>query len=196
MSNSDPLIRPLFSTRLEDAARFAAVAHRDQVRKLTGTPYFQHPAAVAWILDRAGFGEDVMIAGLLHDVVEDSGVSPEEIRARFGPVVADLVVWCSEVKTDAEGRKRPWIDRKRDHLAALASAPVEAWAVVLADKLHNLASIAFDLDRGLDVWSSFNADRERVFWYYEATLNGCGHDDPRLRRLVAECRQRLNELKV
>ena len=195
VSNSNSA-RPLFSARLEEAARFAAVAHREQTRKLTDTPYFQHPAAVAWILDRAGFGEDVVIAGLLHDVVEDAEISAEEIKARFGPAVAALVVWCSEVKTDAEGRKRPWIDRKRDHLAALENAPVEARAVVLADKLHNLASIAFDLDRDLDVWNAFNADRERVFWYYETTLERCGRGDPRLERLAAECRERLDELKI
>lgn len=176
--------------------RFAAVAHRRHVRKLTDTPYFQHPAAVAWILDRAGFGEDVMIAGLLHDVIEDAEVSPEELASRFGPKVARWVVYCSEVKNDAEGRKRPWIDRKRDHLAALEDAPVEARAVVLADKLHNLASIAFDQDRGADVWSVFNADPERVFWYYEETLKRCGTGDPRLERLAAECRERLDELKA
>ena len=196
MSTLESSTPPLFSARLEAAARFAAVAHRDQGRKLTGTPYFQHPAAVAWILDRAGFGEDAVIAGLLHDVVEDSGISPEEIAERFGPEVADLVVWCSEVKDDAEGRKRPWIDRKRDHLAALENAPVEAKAVVLADKLHNLASIAFDLAGGADVWSAFNADRERVVWYYEETLRRCGSGDPRLERLAAECREKLDELKI
>lgn len=187
--------RPLFSPRLEEAARFAAVAHRGQVRKMTDTPYFQHPAAVAWIVDRAGFGEDAIIAALLHDVVEDSGVSPAEIAERFGPAVADLVVHCSEIKNDEQGRKRPWIDRKRDHLAALEKAPVEAKAVVLADKLHNLAAIAFDLSRGLDVWSAFNADRERVFWYYDETLKACGDADPRLHRLAAEVRQRLDGLR-
>lgn len=163
---------------------------------MTATPYFQHPAAVAWIVDRAGFGEDVMIAALLHDVVEDSEVSPAEIAERFGPEVARWVVYCSEIKTDDQGRKRPWIDRKRDHLAALGHAPVEAKAVVLADKLHNLASIAFDLERGLDVWNAFNADRARVFWYYEEALKRCGTGDPRLEKLAAECRQRLDELKA
>jgi len=195
VSISNSSVRSLFSARLEEAARFAAVAHREQARRLSGTPYFQHAGAVAWILDRAGFDENVMIAGLLHDVVEDAGVSPEEIASRFGPEVAELVVWCSEVKNDAQGRKRPWIDRKRDHLDALESAPVEARAIILADKLHNLASIAFDLDRGLDVWSAFNADQERVFWYYEATLRLCGAGDPRLGRLASECREKLDAIR-
>lgn len=181
---------------MESAARFAAVAHQSQNRKLTATPYFQHPAAVAWIVDRAGFGEDVMIAALLHDVVEDAGISPAEIAERFGADVARWVVCCSEIKDDEQGRKRPWIDRKRDHLDALGDAPVEAKAVALADKLHNLASIAFDLEQGLDVWNAFNADRERVFWYYDETLKRCGTGDPRLERLTVECRRRLDELKA
>jgi (p)ppGpp synthase/HD superfamily hydrolase len=183
--------RPLFSDRLEAAMRFAAVAHRDQVRRSSATPYFQHAAAVAAILDRAGFAEDVAIAGLLHDVVEDTPTTLDEVARAFGPEVARLVGFCSEVKLDASGAKRPWIDRKTDHLAALADAPVEALAVVLADKLHNLTSIAHDLARGVDVWADFHADRERVLWYYDATLKACARDDPRLARLVDACREVL-----
>lgn len=192
----NPPTPPHFSARLEAASRFAAVAHQGQNRKLTGTPYFQHLAAVAWIVDRAGFGEDVMTAALLHDAVEDAGVSPDEITERFGPDVARWVVCCSEVKNDDQGRKRPWIDRKRQHLEMLEHAPVEAKAVVLADKIHNLASIIFDLELGLDVWNAFNADRERVLWYYEETLKQCRTGDPRLEKLAAEYRQKLDELKA
>ena len=109
--------------RLELALRWSAVCHQGQTRKGSGTPYFEHAAAVAMILDRAGFDEDVVIAGLLHDVVEDTEATVEEVATRFGPVVGEIVRQCSEVKLDAEGRKRPWIDRKRDHLAALVGAP-------------------------------------------------------------------------
>lgn len=185
---------PLFSPRVEEALRFAAAAHQGQLRRGSATPYVQHVVAVAWILDRAGFGEDVVIAGLLHDVVEDSCVELETVADRFGPVVADLVDHCSEVKNDAAGRKRPWIDRKRDHLAALAEAPVEARAVILADKLHNLTSIEYDLSLGRDVWSTFHADRGNVLWYYWTTLECCGRGDPRLEPLAAGCREILARL--
>ena len=179
------------SPGLERALRWAATWHQGQVRKGSGVPYVQHPMAVALILDRLGFPEDVVIAGLLHDVVEDTDATLDEVGAAFGPAVAEVVGHCSEVKLDAAGRKRPWIDRKRDHLEALATATAEAKAVILADKLHNLLSLRFDLEEGRPVWSRFNADRAQVLWYYRATLDRCGTGDPRLERLARECRAAL-----
>src|SRR5262249_19581552 len=154
-----------------------------QVRKGSGIPYFQHVAAVALILDRAGFDEDTVIAGLLHDVVEDTDASLEDVIARFGPAVAETVRFCSEGKNEAPGRKRPWIDRKRDHLAALAEAPTPARAVTLADKLHNLTSIEVDLLEGRPAWSLFHADRDQILSYYRAAIDACDREDPRFEPL-------------
>jgi (p)ppGpp synthase/HD superfamily hydrolase len=168
--------------------RYSAACHRGQTRKGSDTPYFAHAAAVALILDRAGFDEDVVIAGLLHDVVEDTEATFDDVAARFGPAVCEVVRQCSEVKHDAEGRKRSWIDRKRDHLAALAGAPTSTFAVILADKLHNLISIELDLDEGRPVWSRFNAERSQVLWYYDATIAACDSDDPRIAGLAGACR--------
>ena len=109
--------------------------------------------------------------------------------------MAELVGLCSERKTDAQGRKRPWIDRKRDHLAALATAPVEARAIVLADKLHNLISIEIDLQEGRPVWSEFHAERDQVLWYYQAMLNRCGEGDPRLENLASQCQDHLARIE-
>jgi guanosine-3',5'-bis(diphosphate) 3'-pyrophosphohydrolase len=177
--------------QLEEAMRFAAQAHAGQLRKGSDTPYFEHLAAVGLILDRAGFPEDVVIAGLLHDVVEDTPVSFEELTSLFGATISDLVRQCSEIKTDEHGHKRPWIDRKRDHIAALASAPVDAHGIILADKLHNLISIELDLRAERPVWAQFHAAREQVLWYYHATIDVCGQDDPRLERLAMSCRDVL-----
>ncbi|MCA1686012.1 MAG: HD domain-containing protein [Planctomycetia bacterium] len=188
--------RPLLSPDLERALRWASTAHQGQVRRGSGVPYFEHVVAVAMIVDRLGFGEDVVVAGLLHDVVEDTPATFDEVRARFGPAVADLVAHCSEVKTEAGGRERPWNDRKRDHLAALAAAPVEARAVALADKLHNLLSIACDLRDGRPVWSLFHADRGSVLGYYRAALDTLGAGDPRLSALAAEARRTLDEVEA
>ena len=146
-----------FSMNLERAMRFASSWHRDQVRKGSKVPYIAHPFGVAMILDRLGFSEDVVIAGLLHDVVEDTDVTVEEVGEEFGLAVAEMVAACTEVKTDATGSKRPWIDRKRDHIEVLAAASVEARAVALADKRHNLASIRFDVETGHPVWFLFHA---------------------------------------
>jgi guanosine-3',5'-bis(diphosphate) 3'-pyrophosphohydrolase len=180
--------------RLEDAMRFAAQAHAGQSRKGSDTPYFEHVAAVALILDRAGFAEDVVIAGLLHDVVEDTATSFAAVTERFGEYVCQLVRFCSEVKLDGHGNKRPWIDRKRDHLAALADAPVEARGIVLADKLHNLISIELDLRDGRPVWQQFNAERDQVLWYYSTAIDLCGSADPRLEALAVSCRDVLTRL--
>lgn len=186
----------LITFRLERALRWAASCHQGQVRKGSGVPYVEHLMGVALILDRLGFDEDVVIAGLLHDVVEDTDASLDDVRSRFGAMVARIVELCSEVKTDSAGRKRPWIDRKRDHLEALERAPLEARAVVLADKLHNLVSIACDLQEGHPVFSRFNAGREQVLWYYRTALARFGTGDPRLERLAAACGRVLSELEA
>ena len=186
--------RELMSFELERALRWGAVAHEGQFRKGEKTPYYEHVVGVALILDRLGFDESVVIAGLLHDVVEDTETTLDQVRERFGDEVAKTVEACSEIKTDGEGRKRPWIDRKRDHLKALAGAPLEVRAVILADKLHNLLSIACDLEDGRPVWSIFNAPRADVLWYYRSTVDLVGKGDPRLVRLAERCRQLLNTL--
>src|SRR5207253_3342099 len=144
--------RESITSRLGQAMRWSARCHAGQSRQGGDIPYFEHAAAAALILGRAGFDVDVVIAGLLHDVVEDTAATFEEVATRFGPAVCETVRHCSEVKNDAEGRKRPWIDRKRDHLAALAGASSAAWAVILADKLHNLRCIELDLNEGRPVW--------------------------------------------
>jgi hypothetical protein len=98
---------------------------------------------------------------------------------------------CSERKLDDEGRKRPWIDRKRDHLDALEKAGESSRAVFLADKLHNLVSIACDLQDGVSVWSHFHAERDQVLWYYRTAIACFGSGDDRLDTLGGVCREAL-----
>ena len=185
----------LFSMNLERALRWAAECHGGQTRRCGAVPYFEHVVGVALILDRLGFAEDVVVAGLLHDVVEDTEATLDDVRARFGPIVADLVAHGTEVKRDAQGLKRPWVDRKRDHLAALADAPAPARALVLADKLHNLVSRSCDLREGRPVWSLFHADRDQVVAYYRAAVDVCGWGGPQLEALAADCRRVLAEIE-
>jgi guanosine-3',5'-bis(diphosphate) 3'-pyrophosphohydrolase len=189
------MMKELMTRRLEEALRWAAECHAGQVRRDSETPYFVHAAAVALVLQRAGFEDDVVIAGLLHDVVEDSSATVDEVAARFGSEVAETVRHCSEIKHDAIGKTRPWIDRKRDHLEALRQAPLSARAVVLADKLHNLNSIEFDLSRGRSVWSQFHASRADVLWYYRTAIETCGADDARLALLSAANRCVLERIE-
>jgi guanosine-3',5'-bis(diphosphate) 3'-pyrophosphohydrolase len=181
----------LMTPRLERALRWAAECHQGHCRKGSATPYVEHLMGVALILDRVGFDEDVIIAGLLHDAMEDAEVTREQISERFGVEVTEIVEQCSETKLDGHGRKRPWIDRKRDHLEAVAGATVAARAVLLADKLHNLVSIEVDLRDGRPVWSLFNADRAQVLWYYGAMIDRLDTGAPRLEALAARCREAL-----
>jgi (p)ppGpp synthase/HD superfamily hydrolase len=186
--------KELMSARLEEALRWAALCHAGQIRRGSNAPYFEHLAAVALVLDRAGFDEEVVVVGLLHDVVEDTSATLNDVAMRFGPSVAEMVQFCSEIKTDATGKKRPWIDRKRDHLETLRSAPVAARAVVLADKLHNLISIEVDLRSGRPVWSQFHAAREQVLWYYRAAIERCRGEDARLVMLADACQEVLERV--
>lgn len=186
----------VLSPRLARALRRAAVAHRGQARRGSGVPYVEHVVAVAWILARLGCDEDIVVAGLLHDVVEDTDITLTEVEADFGAAVARIVDECSEVKLDAQGTKRSWADRKRDHLAALASASRDARAVVLADKLHNLLSIEIDLGDGRPIWSLFHADRAAVLAYYRDTLDQLGRGDAQLEALAARGREVLARVEA
>ncbi len=180
---------------VEDAMRLAARSHRNQVRKSSDLPYVAHPASVALILQQAGFDSpNVIAAALLHDVVEDTDVTIEEIRQSFPDEVTEWVAALSETKKDASGQQRPWIDRKTEHIAHAASAPLEARAILLADKLHNLVSMQFDLGRGEDIWSRFAAPRDKIFWYYREITHAAKQNDEQLAPLFSECSRLIDEL--
>jgi (p)ppGpp synthase/HD superfamily hydrolase len=183
--------------RLERALRWAAERHSGHTRKGGEIPYVEHPFGVALILDRCGFDEDVVIAGLLHDVVEDTPTTIADVRDQFGADVGAIVALCTERKVDGQGKKRPWLDRKTEYIEVLRRASLPAaFAVALADKLHNLVSIKCDLRDGEDLWSRFNADRDQALWYYRTAIDTFGTDDPKLSHLARECRQALTEVET
>src|SRR5690606_5092954 len=114
----------------------------------------------------AGCAEDVVIAGLLHDVVEDTSVTLEEVRDRFSPAVADIVAACTEDK------RLPWEERKARMLETLAGAPLPVKLVACADKLHNIRDLRADYQQvGERVWDRFNRGRELQERYYRGLLN-------------------------
>ena len=186
----------LYSPLVERAMRFAAAVHQAQLRKGTDIPYLTHLAGVALILTRAGFDDDELLAAaLLHDAVEDAGVDLADISASFSPRVATLVAAVSEVKKDAEGVALPWRHRKEEYLARLRHEPVEARAIALADKLHNLGTLVDDLTMGPDAWTRFNAPPADQLWYHAAVIEAAG-DDPRLAGLRADCRALIERLRL
>lgn len=182
---------------VEEAMRLAARAHREQQRKSSDLPYVAHPASVALILQRAGFDSpNIIAAALLHDVVEDTYVSIEQIQADFPTEVADWVAALSERKRDDGGKHRSWIDRKTEHIEQIASAPFEARAILLADKLHNLVSMQFDLAAGEDIWQRFGAPRERVIWYHREITAAAMQGEPQLELLAGQCQQLISKLEI
>ncbi len=160
-----------FSERYDAALRLAARAHKGQTRKGTDIPYLVHPVHVSVILLRHGYAEDVLIAGLLHDVVEDSDVPLERIEAEFGPAVAGMVAALTEKKVE-RGQKRPWEVRKQEALAELRQASLEAVAVKAADALHSTRSLAHDLLRvGPVLWDSFSRGPDLSLLYYRSVAD-------------------------
>lgn len=148
-----PIVRLLLKRALDQAS----VWHQGQIRKYPGVsvPYVSHVAGVVAVLSRHGFDEEVLAAGALHDVVEDCGVSLEELSSRFGAKVAELVEQVSEVD-----RALPWEARKRAYLERFPDKPWEAQAITLADKIDNFESIVVASRAFGNPWAMFKRGRD------------------------------------
>jgi (p)ppGpp synthase/HD superfamily hydrolase len=159
-----------YSAALDRALVFSASAHRNQARKGTDIPYIIHPVHVAMILLRHDFPEEVILAAVLHDVVEDTDKTVEDIAAHFGENVARLVDAVSERKTHG-GQKLPWRKRKEAQLERLEHADRDIAALKAADALHNLRSTLADFDRvGHEVWQRFRGSSGDHHWYYASLV--------------------------
>jgi (p)ppGpp synthase/HD superfamily hydrolase len=157
-----------YSKRYDKALTLAASAHRVQKRKGSDIPYIVHPVHVSVILLRHGFSEDIAIAGLLHDVVEDQDVPLDDIEADFGATVAEMVATLSEKKREG-GIERRWEIRKREKLEQLRTTSLGTVAVKAADSLHNARSLASDLRRqGPSFWANLARGPELTLWYYRS----------------------------
>lgn len=151
--------------RIEEAIELAAQAHDGQFRKGTNTPYISHPYAVGLILMEAGCSEAVVIAGILHDTVEDTDLTLESIRKIFGEPIANIVDGCTENKA------LRWRERKIERIEALKTATTEVCLVTCADKLHNLRTVISEFDNiGDTVWDRFHGGLEAQAWYYRSIL--------------------------
>jgi (p)ppGpp synthase/HD superfamily hydrolase len=155
--------------RIHEAIVFAARKHAGKVRKGTDIPYISHPMEVMQILMEKGYHredggrcpENVIIAGILHDVLEDTGATVNEILDRFGEDVLKIVM------SESEDKSKPWKERKQATIDGLADAPLDVKVVCLADKLSNLRSMAADKEAvGDKLWERFNAPKADIEWYY------------------------------
>ncbi len=165
-----------YSDRINHALAFAAKHHDRQVRKGTRLPYLTHPANVAIILTRYGRDDQTVVAGILHDVIEDclreaftEEMLEQRIGDKFGPDVLDTVLTVTHRRVDDDGIELSHEEKRDDYLERLSGANEAALWVCAADKLHNASSIVADLRRTIDpnsIWSRFTGGREAtVRWY-------------------------------
>ena len=191
VSNGGVKLKAGYSDKINHAFAFAAKHHDRQVRKGTKLPYLTHPANVAVILSRYGRDEDTVVAGILHDVVEDcvrDGYSEETLQRRigekFGDSVLETVLQVTHRKLDDDGVELSSQDKKTDYLVRLSEAGEAARWVCAADKIHNAHSILSDLRRTVEseaVWSRFTGARPgTVKWYRDVyeRLKAVGFDAP------------------
>jgi (p)ppGpp synthase/HD superfamily hydrolase len=158
----------MISEKFSEALTWAATLHYHQRRKINDTPYLAHLISVAALVLEHGGTEAQAIAALLHDAVEDQGVTLAEIEQRFGATVAVYVAAVTETELATEPQP-PWQERKLRYLGQLRTAPAEAVFVSLADKLHNARSLEAGLhSHGESLWEEhFKSRRQETRWFYE-----------------------------
>lgn len=151
---------------IREAAEFAAEAHRGAFRKGSRVPYIYHPMEVALIVSLMTKDEEVIAAAYLHDVLEDTCVTAEELKQRFGGRV------CSLVEAETEDKNLGWRERREATIRHLRKASTEVKMIALADKLSNIRTTARDyLVVGDEVWERFNVkEKDSHRWYFESLL--------------------------
>jgi len=165
---------------IRKALKQAAIYHKDGVRKGTDVPYIIHPFEVAMILQENGMEARIIVAGLLHDTLEDTEMTEEQLQEEFGEDILHLVLGASE---KLEGRKETlWEERKKHTIEYLQTAPLDVKYIICADKLSNIRSMLDEYKKeGEKLWDRFmNSDkringqeysreykREKQKWYYE-----------------------------
>lgn len=150
---------------LHKAIIFATAAHQGQKRKGSGIDYICHPLEVLQILTQCKASLPVLIAGVLHDTIEDTSVTAQQIHDNFGPQVTTLVLHHSEDKG------KTWKERKTAAIHEAQKGTPECKLLIAADKVSNLRSTAADHQKiGEKLWQHFNANREEIAWYYGSML--------------------------
>ena len=162
---------------LDKAIIFAVNAHHGQLRKGSNAPYILHPMEAAAIVAAMTDDEEVIAAAVLHDTVEDTAVTLDEICEQFGKRVAELVAAESENKREDKPAASTWKIRKEETIEHLKTAPKEVKMLTLGDKLSNIRSICRDYEaQGDALWQRFNQkDKNEHRWYYKS-IAGCLSD--------------------
>lgn len=150
---------------LEKAILFATQRHAGQVRKCIPIPYILHPLETMQILFTMGADLHLLMAGVLHDTVEDTTATMEEIEEIFGEDVKNLVSFHTEDKS------KTWQERKSHTIETLQNASVRQKMLIMADKVSNLRSMYADYqEKGEVLWGFFSSPKEKQAWYYNGVM--------------------------
>ena len=158
-------------SQIEKAICFAAEAHRGVYRKNSTTPYIAHPIEVMMLTARMTDNNEAIAAAALHDVIEDTPYTFEDLKERFGETTAKLVLDESENKREGESREKTWRIRKEENLKREEKASLDAKKIMLADKLSNLRATARKVQSQgkKQVWKNFNNQNTKdQEWYYRS----------------------------
>ena len=160
--------KPLNTELLDRVIIYAVRAHAGTERRGKGYPYIVHPLEAMAIVATMTTDQELLAAAALHDTVEDTEVTVEQIRAEFGDRIAALVADESEDRPEGVTEEESWHDRKRAAINHLAKASRDAKMVALGDKLSNMRAIARDYaELGDALWNCFHSkDRKDHEWYY------------------------------
>ena len=186
---TQPLQHPTLVIR---ALERASTWHDGQWRRhpTERIPYIAHPATVGFLLQRAGYSDEIIAAGILHDVIEDCGVTREEVATSFNEHIADLVAWMSEPKNIPS-----WKDRKELYRQQLTQAPDEALIIKAADCIANLTSLLDALQLDSATWTMFSASREEKLAHEQAVFEiVSARIDAPIVELFRELHERVSKL--
>ena len=153
---------------LDRAIIFAVKAHHNTERRGKGFPYIVHPMEAVEIVATITSDQELLAAAVLHDVIEDTDVTIEELRAEFGNRIAELVHSESDQFIDGISEADSWHDRKQAAIDRLAAASYDAKIVAMGDKLSNMRAIARDYAiKGDELWKIFHVtDKKQHEWHY------------------------------
>lgn len=157
--------------KIEKAIKKASQLHVGQTRKSDGNiPYVSHVFSVAAILSNYTDDEDIIAAALLHDTIEDTSYTPENLEREFGTRVKDIVMGVTEEKM-RDGVKIPWAERKQKYLERIMQDSKESLLVAAADRLHNISSLIVEYKEcGNVVWAKFSASPDKQVEFFNKLL--------------------------
>jgi (p)ppGpp synthase/HD superfamily hydrolase len=167
-----PNRKKVYSERLERAIQKTTLLHREQIRRTPDTlPYISHLFSVFIILSSYTDDEDTLIAGLLHDSIEDTDYTFSELEADFGTKVSEMVKGVTEEK-ERDGVALEWKERKMDYLKKLKNDSEESMLICVADKIYNLQALVRDYRQyGRDMWNFIEPGLKDKLWYHDEVVS-------------------------